>query len=691
MAPNKQEGMIFKATYSGVPVYECIIKTVAVMRRRSDDWINATHILKVVGLDKPQRTRVLERDVQKGTHEKVQGGYGKYQGTWIPLEDAVKLAEHYNVSYLLDPITSYVPSAESPPPAPKHIVAPSTRTKKVPPGVPVRRAGSLETESESVSAAIRADGTEGSMSSPPSEASSSSRTPSPIAAHRADLPEYFDEHGANGQAFGRHASRDVNSAAQYADIILNYFISETTTIPPLLVNPPPDFDPNMSIDDEEHTALHWACAMGRIRVVKLLLTSGADVFRVNLNGQTALMRAAMFSNNYDLRKFPELFELLHRSILNIDRNDRTVFHHVVDLALSRGKPHSARYYLETMINRLQEYGSQLADILNFQDDEGETPLTMAARARSKRLTRLLLEHGADPKIRNKEGKNAEEYILEDERFRASPPRGVQTETANSLHTSEAGQRAGGKAVQLMTSLLHNLAESYDTELGTTERRLNQAHSLLAQIQGEIADSTKILDSLNKEGNSRDEERRKLEEVQRALKAGAEKRVRDEMQDAWDEDSKKLKKMRAESGLAVGALFAKADMEAKTDGEKMLARLAMASDSPEAEAQTLTARVEELKAKRNALFNKFIESAREQGTGKTMAAYRRLISAGCGGIAQEEVDNVVSALCELLEDQSVPMQANGTNSVTPGPAPTGSTPVPPAVQPSVSPAPAATAA
>lgn len=79
-AASKKEGIIFKATYSGVPVYECIIKGVAVMRRRADGWINATHILKVAGLDKPQRTRVLERDVQKGDHEKVQGGYGKYQG-----------------------------------------------------------------------------------------------------------------------------------------------------------------------------------------------------------------------------------------------------------------------------------------------------------------------------------------------------------------------------------------------------------------------------------------------------------------------------------------------------------------------------------------------------------------------------------------------------------------------------------
>lgn len=51
------------------------------MRRRSDDWINATHILKAAGFDKPARTRILEREVQKDPlHEKIQGGYGKYQG-----------------------------------------------------------------------------------------------------------------------------------------------------------------------------------------------------------------------------------------------------------------------------------------------------------------------------------------------------------------------------------------------------------------------------------------------------------------------------------------------------------------------------------------------------------------------------------------------------------------------------------
>ena len=50
------------------------------MRRRHDNWVNATQILKVAEYDKPSRTRILEKEVQKDVHEKVQGGYGKYQG-----------------------------------------------------------------------------------------------------------------------------------------------------------------------------------------------------------------------------------------------------------------------------------------------------------------------------------------------------------------------------------------------------------------------------------------------------------------------------------------------------------------------------------------------------------------------------------------------------------------------------------
>jgi hypothetical protein len=99
------------------------------MRRRADDWINATHILKVADYDKPARTRILEREVQKGVHEKVQGGYGKYQGTWIPLEEGRHLAERNGVLDKMRAIFDYVPGDRSPPPAPKHATAASNRMK----------------------------------------------------------------------------------------------------------------------------------------------------------------------------------------------------------------------------------------------------------------------------------------------------------------------------------------------------------------------------------------------------------------------------------------------------------------------------------------------------------------------------------------------------------------------------------
>jgi len=63
-------------------VYECMVRGIAVMRRRADSYVNATQILKVAGVEKGRRTKILEKEILPGRHEIVQGGYGKYQGTW---------------------------------------------------------------------------------------------------------------------------------------------------------------------------------------------------------------------------------------------------------------------------------------------------------------------------------------------------------------------------------------------------------------------------------------------------------------------------------------------------------------------------------------------------------------------------------------------------------------------------------
>ncbi|KAI8996057.1 transcription regulator HTH, apses-type DNA-binding domain-containing protein, partial [Gaertneriomyces semiglobifer] len=95
------------ASYSGVRVYEIQCRGVPVMRRVADAYINATQILRAAGLPKPQRTKILERDVTGGVHEKVQGGYAGFQGTWIPLDSARMLARAHGVERDMDDLLSY--------------------------------------------------------------------------------------------------------------------------------------------------------------------------------------------------------------------------------------------------------------------------------------------------------------------------------------------------------------------------------------------------------------------------------------------------------------------------------------------------------------------------------------------------------------------------------------------------------
>lgn len=127
---------IYSAKYSGVDVYEFIHPTGSVMKRKDDDWVNATHILKAARFAKAKRTRILEKEVIKEIHEKVQGGFGKYQGTWVPMDVARSLATKFGVHDELSPLFNFTQTdgSASPPQAPKHHHASrgdSTRKKAI--------------------------------------------------------------------------------------------------------------------------------------------------------------------------------------------------------------------------------------------------------------------------------------------------------------------------------------------------------------------------------------------------------------------------------------------------------------------------------------------------------------------------------------------------------------------------------
>ncbi|KAI1612819.1 regulatory protein SWI6 [Exophiala viscosa] len=103
---NGIKPQIYTAVYSNVSVFEMEVNGIAVMRRRADSWLNATQILKVAGVDKGKRTKVLEKEIT-GEHEKVQGGYGKYQGTWVNYQRGREFARQYGVEQHLLPLFEY--------------------------------------------------------------------------------------------------------------------------------------------------------------------------------------------------------------------------------------------------------------------------------------------------------------------------------------------------------------------------------------------------------------------------------------------------------------------------------------------------------------------------------------------------------------------------------------------------------
>lgn len=169
MAPDQ----IYSAKYSGVDVYEFIHPTGSVMKRKTDDWVNATHILKAAKFAKAKRTRILEKEVIKEIHEKVQGGFGKYQGTWVPLEIATRLANKFDVYEELRPLFDFKQSdgSASPPQAPKHHHASRTDSTR-------KRA----VKSASMSAAME------KMNSPSSTPTLAASGVQPVAGRRRGRP-----------------------------------------------------------------------------------------------------------------------------------------------------------------------------------------------------------------------------------------------------------------------------------------------------------------------------------------------------------------------------------------------------------------------------------------------------------------------------------------------------------------------
>ncbi|KAI7883459.1 apses-domain-containing protein [Lichtheimia hyalospora FSU 10163] len=651
---SQNDSRIFKATYSGVPVYEMLCKGVAVMRRQSDSYLNATQILKVADFDKPQRTRILEREVQVGKHEKVQGGYGKYQGTWVPFDRGVALAQQYNVDTILQPIIDFVKGDQSPPMAPKHVTAASHRPRK--PRETTRRKRTrhvhhhdeLEASEDEVSSQYSEIHDNDSILTAANTSANAVRTPSPLVGRDGTPDQYIlppprRPYNKRKAAYPSEEDEDVEMEDDnhtYAQKLLHHFVSGSNTIPPILTHPPRDLEVNVIIDDEGHTSLHWAAAMGQIQTVKVLIHLRADVYRVNYKGQTALMRSVLFTNNFDRKSFHHLLDMLQKTIFNIDKKDQTVFHHVASTASWKGKVHASRYYMECLIDKLSQNRSELISILNVQDVYGDTALTIAARIGNKKLVRLLTDAGASTEIANEEGMTAQDYLSEVERRMllqdnlAAAATSSPNLAVNSVNEQAARARlrqkfesmfkmilSNDRSVPAISQLFDGFAGSYERDLTQKEQAVKEKKVDLELTHKRLAETRRILDQVRFDPSLLDE----AEDAAQNL----ETRLRKLMQYSQKEKLARLVHDHEEKESS--------HHESDTEPEAL-----------ENTIQELEAELISLQKTRKDTVEELVR-LKAQTPGKRYQDYKRLISMCCN-VAYENVDMMLSPLLASFNER-----------------------------------------
>ena len=170
-----------------------------------------------------------------------------------------------------------------------------------------------------------------------------------------------------------------------------------------------------------HSAIHWAAALGRIKIVKMLLKNGADVKLLNLNGETSLMRAVLVVNNYEAQTYPKLIELLRDVVFYADNDGRTVLHHI---ARTSGNNESKRlitaskYYMKHTAHWLQLNSGIIPTFIDFEDKYGDTALNIACRNRNASVAESLLALGAKTDAPNHAGKKPTDYAVLDPKLAA---------------------------------------------------------------------------------------------------------------------------------------------------------------------------------------------------------------------------------------------------------------------------------
>lgn len=390
----------YRASYASTDVLEVEVDGNPVMVRVKDMYVNGTQVIKVALLQHPDLSKdALHNEIIAGLHDISHEGPERCQGVWIPFGSAVSLCRKCHVldqlKSLLDSIQSLSSSADKPD---------LTRTYSKMQQSENSTDGDTTIELPVKKQKLNEDGSKtlklGDSELPPIKLFNVGQNPSAPFAMKSVAESDIDE-----------KSKVVLSSLflpnQKSVSLLELVGSDESQLKDLNVDVP--------IDDNGQTALHLASTLGRVSLVEDLISHGANRFRGDNDGQTALIRAVHATNCYEANCFPQLLDYLYPVICVLDHKGRTVLHHIAYTCGRKGCSDACQYYLETLLEWIVRRGPTLPsgqeitlkkfiqEVVNLPDRNGDTCLNIAAMVGNRHIIQQLLEIDADPTLANKAG------------------------------------------------------------------------------------------------------------------------------------------------------------------------------------------------------------------------------------------------------------------------------------------------
>ncbi|KAK2791784.1 transcriptional regulator swi6 [Onygenales sp. PD_12] len=760
---------IYTAVYSNVSVYEMEINGVAVMRRRSDSWLNATQILKVAGVLKARRTKTLEKEVAAGEHEKVQGGYGKYQGTWVNYERGLELCRHYHVLELLRPLLEYDmgqdgvsqagQGAIETPTKEQAMAAQRKRLYRSMDGQGMGQAPQgtyFSNISRTAVSAVNAIN-KARFESPMAKGSDGRRSSTKMGSQESHIQPGSQqsiqsmasdsgfgsnlqnsqqtavlEHGDDG--FEPPRKRMRSSPAQtksFQSMPANSMIEPTPTEPndsfyqthpgsgeqqdgpmrgvhhlPAATTPDryqkmklvmtlfldkrakdfsnhPAFlnltseDLEIPLDEYYNSALHWAAMLARMPLLNALISKGVSIYRLNAAGETALQKAVGTRNNLDYRSFQRLLQVLWPTIEIIDYHGRTVLHHIAMMAATGGGGHvAAKHYLESLLEFIVRFGGPagtlhasfngtsngphgqqkseviglgkfMSEMVNIQDDQGDTVLNLAGRARTV-LVPQLLEVGANPHIPNNTGLRPADYGVGVDMVNG----GLQGQNGDTesfaSRLSKTRRELLDTTISQVTALVEQSFGSIDGELSTglgkKQEEFDHWHNKIRESAKARQIEQKQLDDMKRRARERIELDRQIKNLERSSEELV--TLLQNLEGDQFDPSRRLSFGDADEKLGFDASRFNALFPEDFDASEGLSDSQTAFLASLPSIETLNSRLKCYHEHNDEICNE-VESLKSKNVvlGEN---YRRMVIA-CTGWSAEQVDEAAEGLTECIKD------------------------------------------